>query len=78
VKVIDEMVTAANAVSPALAPGHVRQMLEAATITSTVDELVASLRYLLKAQCEAKGYWAPGAEMARASLTKATGETFVG
>ena len=42
-------------------------------LAAAAPELLESLRYLLNLHCASKGYWAQGAEMARAAIAKATG-----
>ena len=44
-----------------------------AVLMAAAPELLEALQCLLRLQCEGKGYWAPGADMARAAITKATG-----
>ena len=39
----------------------------------TSDDLMEALKFLLAEQCKGKGYWAPGAEMARLAIAKANG-----
>lgn len=38
-----------------------------------IEDLRSALQFLLSEQCKAKGYFAPGAELARAVIAKTTG-----
>ena len=53
--------------------GTAEQAIEYARLVAAAPELLDAVRSLLKAHCASKGYWAPGAEMARAIIAKATG-----